>query len=80
MATMLPPPERETGFYSGRNREADGSLCFTSRHNDVSEPHGRLDVLLKGWLHKFVVLLDDAFNVPSSFCDVSAEPADQPDV
>lgn len=55
-----------------------GSL--TSWHDDISEPHGWLDVLLKGWLHKLVVLLDDAFNVPAALCDVPAEPADQPDV
>lgn len=55
-----------------------GSL--TSRHNDISQPHGRLNVLLKGRLHKLVVLLDDAFDVPSALCDIPAEPADQPNV
>lgn len=53
-----------------------GSL--TSGHHDVCQPHGRLDVLLKGRLDELVVLFDDAFDVPAALCDVSAEAPHQP--
>lgn len=56
------------------------AALLTSRYDDVSQPHGRLDVLLKGRLHKLIVLLDDAFNVPAALCDVPAEPADESNV
>lgn len=56
------------------------TLSLTSGHNNICQPHGRLDVLLKGRLHKFIVLLNNTFNVPAALCDVPAEPANQPDV
>lgn len=55
-------------------------VWLTSWYNNICQPHGWFDVLLKGWLHKLIVLLDYAFNVPSTLCDVSAEPADEPNV
>lgn len=56
------------------------TLSLTSGHNNIRQPHGRLDVLLEGRLHKFIVLLNNTFNVPAALCDVPAEPANQPDV
>lgn len=52
----------------------------TSRHNNISQPHAWLDVLLEGRLHKLVVLLDDAFDVPPPLGDVPAEAAHETDV
>ncbi|PWA31921.1 hypothetical protein CCH79_00006493, partial [Gambusia affinis] len=63
----------------GRQKDWMAAATQTSRHNDVGQPHGGFNVLLKGRLHKLVVLLDDAFNVPAAFCDVPAEPADESD-
>lgn len=54
------------------------ALSLTSGHHDVCQPHGWLDVLLKGRLDKFIVLFDDAFDVPAALSDVSAEPPHQP--
>lgn len=62
------------------NRAAPPNPALTSGHHDVRQPHGGLDVLLKGWLDKLVVLFDDAFDVAAALADVSAEPPHQPDV
>lgn len=56
-----------------------GSLLTSGYHN-VSQTHRRLDVLFERRLHKFIILLDDALDVPPSFSDVPSEPPYQPDV
>lgn len=71
-------------FFVHTHRTCHSFLCvcffLTSWHNDISQPHSWLDVLLKRRLHKLVILLDDAFDVPSTLCDVPAQSTHQPDV
>lgn len=59
---------------------APGQSTLTSRHHDVSGLHRGLDVLLKRWFHKLVVLLDDAADVAPALGNVPLEPPDQTDV
>lgn len=56
-----------------------GSL-LTSGHHDVGQAHGGLDVLVKGWLDKLVVLLDDTHNVAATLTDVPAKPSHKADI
>lgn len=53
---------------------------LTSRHHNVCCLHCRFNVLLKGWLHKFAVLLDDTCHVPPTFHDVPLQPPHKPDI
>lgn len=47
---------------------------LTSGHHDVSQAHGRLDVLVKGWLYKLIVLLDNTLNVTAPLPNITAQP------
>lgn len=53
---------------------------LTPGHHDVGHLHGGLDVLLKGRLHKLLVLLDDAHDVAPTLHDVALQPPHQTDV
>ncbi len=52
----------------------------TTWHHDICQAHGGFNVLLKSWLDKLVVLLDDTFDVSSPLCNISPQPTHQPDV
>ena len=74
-----PSPSQDTrSRCSGQVRPTQRSL--TPGHHDVGDLHGGLDVLLEGWLHKLVVLLDDTHDVAPTFHDVALQPPHQPDV
>lgn len=55
-------------------------LPLTSGNHDVSNLHSGLNVLLKGWLYKFIVLFDDAADVPSTLWYVPLQPPYEADV
>ena len=46
---------------------------LTPGHYDVCHTHGGLDILVEGRLHKLIVLLDDALDVPAPLADVTAQ-------
>lgn len=52
----------------------------TTWNHNVSQAHGRFNVLLESWLDKLVVLFDDTFDFSPPLCNISPQPADQPDV
>lgn len=52
----------------------------TTWHHNISQAHGGFNVLLKCRLDKLIVLLDDAFNVSASLCNIPPQPTHQPDV
>lgn len=55
-------------------------LPLTSGNHDVSNLHSGLNVLLEGWLYKFIVLFDDAADVPSTLWYVPLQPPYEADV
>ncbi|KAA8590945.1 hypothetical protein FQN60_001888 [Etheostoma spectabile] len=52
----------------------------TTWDHNISQAHGRFNVLLKRWLDEFVVLFDDTLNVSAPLCDVPPQSTHQPDV
>ena len=76
---VLPPHLRGAG---GRIRSgcsphpclpARWACRLTPGHHDVRHTHGGLDILVEGGLHKLIVLLDDALDVPAPLADVTAQ-------
>lgn len=55
-------------------------VAHTTWYHDISQTHGRFNVLLKGWLDKLVVLFDDSFNISAPFCDVPPQSSHQADI
>lgn len=54
--------------------------ALTTWYHNISQSHGGLNVLLKGWLHKLVVLFDDALDVSAPLCNVPPQSPHQADV
>lgn len=63
------------------NNSTQPSLTrLTAWHNNVCQSHGGLNVLIKSWLDKLIVLFDNTLNVPSTLRDVPPQPPYQTDV
>lgn len=71
---------RGSGSLKGLRGVRGQPWAGTSGDNDICQPHGGLDVLVKGRLDKLVVLLDDPLDVPAALADVPAQAAHQADV